>query len=121
MLNNSTIKLREQAKALEEEISVFTDNAKFYTERSEGTYMVWDDTNGFLHVIRPNNSYYDQKTSPAIIETLEYDLIQYFISIPKGEDFETSLRERFVKTGLMTEDKCIEIVKYYYKLSNKLL
>lgn len=95
-----------------EDLWIFADNAKLYAALSEGTELIWDDTNQLVHVIKPSINYYNQNDKPAVIETYNYDVIQYIGTDLTLERLAQSLAE--LKTqGLITDAKAKEILAYH--------
>jgi hypothetical protein len=100
-------------------LSVFCDNAKLYTEVGDGTFLMWDDTNEILHVVKPNNSHYNQRERAAIVESVAYEQIQYISSAIANDNFKTTM-ESFKTNGLITNAQYDSIINFYKGINNKI-
>lgn len=93
-------------------LSIFADNAKIINLNLDKTHVIWDDSNELLHVIRTNTSYYSQNITPAIVESLPYEIIQYISSVESIETLKVLLNQ-LKSEGLVNDDKISMILKDY--------
>ncbi len=109
------ILVRDQHKTLNGTISFIGDNMQLYNENKDN--VIWDDTNGLVHVIRPSTNYKSNVEKPISLETFEYSQIQY-ISSSMGVDKLTTLLDGFVTNELLTTERRNNIIKYFTDLKN---
>lgn len=109
------ISVRDQHKTLNGTISFIGDNMQLYNENKDN--VVWDDTTGIVHAIRPSTNYRSNVEKPVSLETFEYSQIQY-ISSSMGIDKLTTLLDGFVTNELLTTERRNNIIKYFTILKN---
>lgn len=98
----------------EDDLFVFTDNAKLCNAKLDKSHIIWDDEAELIHTIRPNPNFYSQSKEPVAIESSAYETIQYIGSYESKEDlikFLNSIKSK----GLIDDEKISMILSEYKK------
>lgn len=101
-------------------IEVFADNVRLYDDSNKFVELIWDDQNELLHCLRTNQSHYDQNKKPFVVESFEYDVIQYMFNKLDRDELKVLL-EKMLNRGLIDETRLNNIIESFSQIDNKLL
>lgn len=93
-------------------LNLFVNNAKLYSERADGTNLVWDDTNELLFSFRPNNHHYTNKDEKMIVEVFEYEYIENISSTLNKDDLKIVL-DNMLLDSIITQETYDDILESY--------
>lgn len=96
-------------------IKVTSDNMELFIDNTD--FVIWDDANGTLYVIRVNNDHYTQADAPINIITTTYDNIQYIEGIYSRVNAATAVNA-LMSAGTITDIQKTILDKFISTINN---